>query len=89
MRCAGRTATNRKTLQSVDRCPFTKDCTPGIRAEYLNNFVNENATIKPNLFVHDNWAIWRNTQSFESKDLITHGGAHFLEVVIPFIKIEK
>ena len=31
-RCAGRTATNRKTLFSVNRCPFPKDCTPWIRA---------------------------------------------------------
>jgi hypothetical protein len=59
------------------------------QTEYLDNFLSENTAIKNDLFVHDNWAIWRNTQSFESKDLITHGGAHFLEVVIPFIKIEK
>ena len=36
--------------------------------QFYNNFLSENTAIKNDLFVHDNWAIWRNTQSFESKD---------------------
>ena len=57
--------------------------------EHLHDFLQSNQEINSQLFVHDNWAVWRNTKSFNNKDSITHGGAHFLEVVIPFVKIEK
>lgn len=38
---------------------------------------------------HDDWMVWRNRKSFSSNGCqeITHGGCHFLEVLIPFIKI--
>lgn len=38
---------------------------------------------------HENWIVWRNRKSFSSNGCqeITHGGCHFLEVLIPFIKI--
>ena len=38
---------------------------------------------------HDDWMVWRNRKSFSSSGCqeITHGGCHFLEVLIPFIKI--
>lgn len=57
--------------------------------DYLNQFVAENEDIKSELLIKDNWAVWRNTKSFSNNLGITHGGAHFLEVVIPFIIINK
>lgn len=56
---------------------------------YLNYFINTNQEIKNQLLIHDSWAVWRNTKSFFNNQSITHGGAHFLEVIIPFITIKK
>lgn len=38
---------------------------------------------------HEDWMVWKNRKSFSSNGCqeITHGGCHFLEVLIPFIKI--
>ena len=38
---------------------------------------------------HDDWIVWRNRKSFSSNGYqeITHGGCHFLEVLVPFVKI--
>lgn len=58
-------------------------------ANYLNKFIQNNPEIYKELLVHNNWAVWRNSQCFKGKDEITHGGSHFLEVVVPFITIEK
>jgi hypothetical protein len=57
--------------------------------EYLEDFLQKNNEINNELLVHDSWAIWRNTKCFKGQDEITHGGSHFLEVVIPFITIVK
>ncbi|MDY3069916.1 MAG: PglZ domain-containing protein [Parabacteroides sp.] len=57
--------------------------------DYLNLFITKNEDIKNALLVKDNWAVWRNSKSFSNNIGITHGGAHFLEVVIPFIIINK
>lgn len=57
--------------------------------EYLNQFIAKNEDIKSELLIKDNWAVWRNSKSFSNNVGITHGGAHFLEVVIPFIIINK
>lgn len=39
---------------------------------------------------HDDWIVWRNRMSFSSNGSqeITHGGCHFLEVLIPFVTID-
>ena len=58
-------------------------------ADYLKSFLQSNSEIEESLLVHEEWAVWRNAKSFSNKDGITHGGAHFLEVVIPFITIKK
>lgn len=57
------------------------------KQEYLNDFLQKNKEIESELLIHDNWAVWRNNQCFKGQDEITHGGSHFLEVVIPFITI--
>ena len=52
-----------------------------------------NNDIENQLLCTDKWtnnsAVWRNLYSFNNNECITHGGAHFLEVVIPFITIKK
>jgi hypothetical protein len=42
-----------------------------------------------NVWRYEDWIVWRNRESFSSKGCqeITHGGCHFLEVLVPFIKI--
>lgn len=59
------------------------------KPEYLQDFLRKNEEIREDLFIHDNWAIWRNAKNFSNVNNITHGGAHFLETIIPFITIEK
>lgn len=58
-------------------------------SNYLENFIQSNPELKKELLIHDNWAIWRNAMCFKGQDEITHGGSHFLEVIIPFVTIEK
>lgn len=57
------------------------------KMEYLNDFLQKNSEIENELLVHEDWAVWRNDKCFKGQDEITHGGSHFLEVVIPFITI--
>ena len=59
------------------------------KTAYLRDFIQSNPEIESDLLVHDDWAVWRKANSFDNKHGITHGGAHFLEVVIPFITIKK
>lgn len=56
---------------------------------YLNQFLENNPEIRNELLVRYNWAVWRNNRCFKSKDEVTHGGSHFLELIVPFITIEK
>jgi PglZ domain len=56
----------------------------------VDEFLVANPEIQQSV-VRDNNAIYfKNNYNFSSKDsVITHGGSHFLEVIIPFIKILK
>lgn len=58
------------------------------KREYLEDFLQKNVDIKDDILVHDNWMSWRKASCFKNKDEITHGGSHFLEVVIPFVTID-
>lgn len=84
-----------RTLNSQEKTFLYKRDSRGSRhlvyskTEYLKKFINENINIEKELLVKDKWAIWRNNKCFSNKEGITHGGAHFLEVVIPFITINK
>jgi len=51
-------------------------------------FYNENTDLS--LLNHDHWLAMRNNLCFDTSGTreITHGGSHFLEVVIPFINIK-
>lgn len=55
----------------------------------LYNFVDDNIDVGSELLVRDKWLVWRTSKCFKNQDIITHGGAHFLEVIIPFVTIEK
>lgn len=55
----------------------------------MSNFVDFNHDIGNELLVHDNWIVWRTAKCFKSQEIITHGGAHFLEVIIPFVTIDE
>lgn len=63
------------------------------KKEYLDRFISSNKDIENQLLRTDKWtnnsAVWRNLYSFNNNACITHGGSHFLEVVIPFITIKK
>lgn len=41
------------------------------------------------LVTRDEWTVWYAPYCFKSSDEITHGGAHFLELAIPFVRIDK
>lgn len=58
------------------------------KEQYLDAFIDLHPDDKDNWLIKDNWLVWRNTQLFKSKDEITHGGSHFLEMIIPFITID-
>ncbi len=57
--------------------------------EEQNRFASANA--EPSLLSHDNWLCLCDDKCFASNKTkkITHGGSHFMEVAIPFIKITK
>lgn len=53
------------------------------------NFLNENELLKDYIFEKGNWIVFKNRfcfKNFPSVE-ITHGGSHFMEVLIPFVKI--
>ena len=58
--------------------------------ELADYFMETNDDIKDKLMRDKNAIYFINNLSFSKKDhLVTHGGSHILEVIIPFIKIEK
>jgi hypothetical protein len=53
-----------------------------------DEFILNNPELKDVIVVEKNVIYFKNDLSFSSKDtLVTHGGAHLLEVLIPFIEI--
>ena len=55
----------------------------------LLHFLECNRDIKEMLVTRDEWTVWYAPYCFKSSDEITHGGAHFLELAIPFVRIDK
>lgn len=84
-----------RSLSQVEKVFLYKDGSRGMRHLIYNNkdeqerFYNENKELP--MIKHDNWLVIRDTSCFtkENKTIITHGGSHFMEVVIPLIKIGK
>ncbi len=84
-----------RSIKQEEKVYLFKDGSRGDRhliytdKEEQNRFANANAEL--NLLSHDNWLCLRDDKCFASNktEKITHGGSHFMEVAIPFIKITK
>lgn len=84
-----------RNLTQQEKVFLYKDGSRGKRHLIYNNiseqqrFAKDNSEIR--LLNHDNFLCMRDNQCFDTKESkeITHGGSHFLEVVIPFIEIDK
>ncbi|WP_156308388.1 hypothetical protein [Sphingobacterium endophyticum] len=72
--------TNKSGSRSERQLEFSEKM---LKDEFLDNNPELLASI-----VQEEQAYFKNELSFSRRDeLVTHGGAHFLEVVIPFIEI--
>lgn len=84
-----------RPLTQVEKVFLYKDGSRGKRHLIYNNaeeqerFYRDNTDIS--LLRHDNWMSVRDSQCFarDGKTMITHGGSHFMEVVVPLVKIEN
>lgn len=82
-----------RALTQVEKVFLYKDGSRGRRHLIYNNeeefqrFVNENREL--GMLAHDNWLCMRNDLCIarNKERMITHGGCHYEEVVIPFVKI--
>ena len=82
-----------KALTQVEKVFLYKDGSRGKRHLIYNNveeyqrFANENREL--GMLTHDNWLCMRSNLCLarNNERMITHGGCHFEEVVIPFAKI--
>lgn len=61
---------------------FTKD-------EHLKFFFQQNTELEKDMYFRGNYAVWRTAKCFKGDNEVTHGGCHFLEMIVPFAKIEK
>lgn len=84
-----------RNLTSMEKTFLYKDESRGKRHliyqnyDALENFIDFNMEMGDEFLVHDKWIVWRTAKCFKNQDVITHGGSHFLEVVIPFVTIDK
>ena len=82
-----------RALTQVEKVFLYKDGSRGKRHLIYNNeeeylrFAKENGEL--GMLAHNRWLCMRNNLCFarNNERMITHGGSHFEEVVIPFIKI--
>lgn len=82
-----------RALTQVEKVFLYKDGSRGKRHLIYNNveeyqrFAKENGEL--GMLAHDQWLCMRNNLCFarDNERMITHGGSHFEEVVIPFVKI--
>lgn len=82
-----------RSLTSGEKTFLYKDGSRGTRHFIYNNgaqmddFIEANTEVSASWMRGDNWLVWKTNRCFKGSDCITHGGSHFLEVVIPFVKI--
>ena len=84
-----------RALTQVEKVFLYKDGSRGKRHLIYNNveeyqrFVKENGEL--GMLAHYQWLCMRNNLCFarDNERMITHGGCHFEEVVIPFIKVKS
>lgn len=54
-----------------------------------DKLIRENHELDELVIVQDTSVVFKDIKSFSNKNtLVSHGGAHFLEVIVPFIRIE-
>lgn len=85
-----------RKLSAVEKVFLYKDGSRGKRHLIYNNKVEQDSFFEKNkaeipLLQHEDWLAVRNDACFENdgQTIITHGGSHFMEMVIPFVKIER
>jgi hypothetical protein len=84
-----------RTLSQVEKVFLYKDGSRGARHLIYNNkeeqerFFQENQDIR--MIKHDNWMSIRDNHCFvnDRTTMLTHGGSHFLEMIVPLIKIGR
>lgn len=59
------------------------------KSEYRDYFFEQNPGLESEMLVMDNYAVWRDARCFKGSDEVTHGGSHFLEMIVPFVTIER
>ena len=59
------------------------------KKEHRDFFFQENPELKNEMYISESFAVWRNAKCFKSANEVTHGGCHFLEMIVPFAKIQK
>lgn len=56
----------------------------------VKEFFNENEEIRDSVVIDEQAIYFTDNRSFsKEKQLVTHGGSHIFEVLIPFIKLSK
>lgn len=85
-----------RALTDVEKVFLYKDGSRGKRHLIYNNKEEQTSFYERNkddisLLCHDNWLTVRDNSSIarEGQTIITHGGSHFMEVVVPLVKIER
>lgn len=84
-----------KPISAVEKVFLYKDGSRGKRhliytnMQYKNDFVSAHKG-ELNMLSRGQWLAMRDDACFEreGKEIITHGGSHFMEVVIPFVQIK-
>ncbi len=67
----------------------------GQRHLIFNNLATQHDFIEAHRDVLDQWLIsgdsvvWRTNKCFGTSDCITHGGSHFLEMIVPLVTLKK
>jgi hypothetical protein len=82
-----------RNLTSQEKTFLYKDGSRGTRhliydnLDEMKEFVAKNAEMT--FLTHQNWAVMTGDRCFKKggQEMITHGGSHFLEVLIPFVKL--
>lgn len=84
-----------RTISTVEAVFLYTDGSRGRRHLIYKNLEERERFYRENkehpLLKHDNWLAIRDDSCFarEGETMITHGGSHFMEVVIPFVEIKK
>lgn len=82
-----------RNLTSQEKTFLYKDGSRGTRhliydnLDEMKEFVTKNTEMT--FLTHQNWAVMTGDRCFKKggQEMITHGGSHFLEVLIPFVKL--